>query len=456
MKGNNLHPQLNKGSAGRGAQAWEILTRLPPRLTNFITARPSAALRVACAMLFLICLFRYRITYDPNASIRVLSEMPRVAHNLYENGQFANPFASLDTGPSAHLTPVFPVYMALLMNTFGDNAMGEFALELAGALIVAIQVALFPLFSSRLGMGKINGIVGACIWIVAKPKLVYNWEAFYAAILIALACCIYRRYLDSEVTTAGRLAWLLGCLMGILVLTIPTTLPVLAAWLGWETWRRKLAFLKKSFLPLVLLPATIITPWIIRNYLVFQRFLLRDDFGLELSVANNDCAQFSVRKNLDSGCFNKVHPNQNVNVAREVLALGEAQYSDLRLREALHWIAGHPARFVRLTGMRFIAFWLPTESGTIHYAGSGRRLERVLIYLMTLLSIKGWMTLHRRDIKSSAVCMSFLALYPLVYYIVQFADRYRYPILWITFLLGAFPITGFLRAIRQPVQRLRF
>jgi hypothetical protein len=72
-------------------------------------------------------------------------------------------------------------------------------------------------------------------------------------------------------------------------------------------------------------------------------------------------------------------------------------------------------------------------------------LERVVIYLMTLLSGAGLLILYQRDARSAAICMSCLTLYPLVYYIVQFEDRYRYPVMWVTFLLGALPITTYVK-----------
>jgi len=415
-------------------------------LFSFVLHRRRQCLALACALFFLTCLFRYWTPYDPNDSVRRMQESPRIALNLHEKGQFANPFFLVDTGPSAHVAPVFPVFLALLINVFGEGAAGIYAIKVMAAVIVAIQVALFPVFSSRLGMGELNGFIGACVWIAAKPRLEFNWEAHYAALLVAVTCCIYRWYLDRGPRGAGWVAWLLGFFMGLLVLTLPTFALVVAAWVGWEIWREKSAFITKFVLPMVLFPALIISPWLIRNHLVFHRLMIRDDFGLELSQSNNDCAQFSNRKNLDSGCADKVHPNGSEKEARKVLEVGEAQYNDLRLREALRWIPSHPFRFIRLTGMRFVAFWLPTENGTIHYAGSGRRLERVLIYLMTLLSMWGLLILYRRDIKSAAVCMSCLFFYPLVYYIVSFIDRYRYPIMWVTFLLGALPITEYLRS----------
>ncbi|MGB6199052.1 MAG: hypothetical protein WA871_07315 [Candidatus Acidiferrales bacterium] len=368
-----------------------------------------------------------------------------MAHSLFETGKFQNPFVALDTGPSAHLSPVFSAFMALWMKAFGDKAAGIYAIELAAALILSLQLALFPVFSGILGMGELNGVIASTIWIIAKPRLVYSWEPLYVALLLAVACCFYRRYLDNETQGRATLAWPLGCLMGLLIFTCPTVAPIYIAWLGWELWRRKLAFFKRSFVALVILPIAIIAPWTVRNYLVFHSFVpIRDNFGLELSVSNNDCARFGIQVNMASGCFEKLHPNLDVDEAVKVKELGEVRYNRLKLHQALQWIGSHPRRFAKLTVMRFAAFWMPTETFTIHYA-SGRRLERVAIYLMTLLSVPGLIMLYRRDVRSFAILVSCLAFFPLVYYVVQFEYRYRYPIMWVTFLLGAVPITACVR-----------
>jgi hypothetical protein len=407
---------------------------------------------LACIALFFAALSRYWVSYDPTDSVIQEPESFRLAHNLYETGKFANPFAALDTGPSAHLSPVFPSFVALLMKVFGNGSAGIYAIRLAAALVLAFQLALYPVFSRILGMGGINGIIGASIWIVAKPRIVYNHEELYVAILLALACCGYRRYLDEEGQRRGRLAWLLGSLMGCLILTNQTVAPIYATWLAWEVWCHKYGFFKKSLLPLVLLPLVIIAPWTIRNYLVFHSFTpIRDNFGLELSVSNNDCARFGISANERNGCFDKIHPNKSLNEARKVMELGEIKYNALQSREALGWISSHPARFIKLSIMRLIAFWMPTESFDIHYT-SGRHLERVAIYLITLSSVLGLLILCQRDGKSAAVLISSLTVFPLVYYLIQFEYRYRYPIMWVTFLLGAMPATAFARQLWETLR----
>jgi len=74
-------------------------------------------------------------------------------------------------------------------------------------------------------------------------------------------------------------------------------------------------------------------------------------------------------------------------------------------------------------------------------------LERFVIYLMTSLSTVGLVILFRRDFKSAVVCVSCLAVFPVIYYFVQYQDRYRYPLMWLTFLLGALPISIFVRRV---------
>ncbi len=431
---------------------------------SFLMVRRNQFFALTCVTLFAVSLVRYRISYDSTDRVFSAPESYRLAHNLAEKGQFANPFATLDTGPSAHMAPAFPAYLALLIRAFGGGSVGKYAIELTAAIILSAQLALFPVFSDALGMGRFNGIIGAIFWIVAKVGTVsqlnhesialYSWESLYAAVLLAITACCYRRYLDLPET---RLAWLLGCLMGALILTSPAAGAILLSWLTWLAFRDNQARLIKSNLVLVLLPLLIVAPWLLRNYLVFNRIVsVRDNFGLELSISNNDCAMFGFQQNIDSGCFAKVHPNESIDEARKVLAYGEPRYNDLKLRDAQFWIRDHPLRFFRLSALRTIAFWLPPATeGPYSLVGRGRRSERFAIYLVTLLSVPGLFILFRQDSVSAIVCAICLIFFPLVYYVVEYSYRYRYPILWVTFLLGALPITLVVKRIGRSLSLAR-
>lgn len=397
----------------------------------------------ACVLIFFATLARYHERYDPAESYADYPESVQIARHISMEDRFASPFAALETGPSAHVAPVIPAIQALLMKAFGDKSTGMYAMRLLTVSVLSLQLALFPVFSRKLGMGSATGFIGAAMWIVAKLSIPYEWESVYVALLLAVACCCYRRYIEAAAKPPRGNQLLLGGLVGLLVLTSPPTALIFILWLAYDLYLNGTAtFLKRTLVPFVLLPLLIVAPWTIRNYLQFHRVIpVRDNLGLELSVSNNDCAQFSIYRNLSSGCFDKFHPNHNVSEAAKVRAMGEVNYEDLRLREAASWIGSHPEAFVSLSATRFIAFWIPTQNGDVRDA-SGWRLERgiLYIYLMTALSVAGLVTLFRRDVRSSIICLSCLAAFPLIYYFVQFEDRYRYPVMWVTFLLGSRPI----------------
>lgn len=427
-------------------------------------------LPLACLIVFVLALARYWVS-DRSELVPISPESFRLARNIAQKGEFANPFVPLDTGKSAQLAPAFPAFLALLIRTFGDGTASMYKIKLAATITLCLTLALFPFFSRALGMGWPNGVIAALVWIGAKvgtagghghqETAMFGWENLYAALLVGITLLCFRRYLDSQSVNRSRaLALCLGCVFGALTLTAFTAAIIGLGLFGLLVWREKGAIFKKRGLLLIVVPALIVAPWTIRNALVFHRFILvRDNLGLELSVSNHDGAQFGLYQNFDS--FNRVHPNGSIEEARRVLALGEPAYNDLKLREALSWIGHNPARFAKLCALRALAFWFPpANEGTSWVLGIGHRTERLAIYLMTLLSFGGLYLLYRKDRLSASVCLITCALFPLIYYVVQYEYRYRYPILWVTFLLGSLPITVLAQraysSLRNRESRIRF
>src|SRR5580700_1983797 len=112
-------------------------TLLVQSIYDFLGVRRRAFCLLVCIALFFAALSRYWVSYVPTDSVI----------------KFANPFAALDTGPSAHLSPVFPSFVALLMKVFADGSAGIYAIRLAATLVLSVQLALYPVFSGILGMG---------------------------------------------------------------------------------------------------------------------------------------------------------------------------------------------------------------------------------------------------------------------------------------------------------------
>lgn len=116
----------------------------------------------------------------------------------------------------------------------------------------------------------------------------------------------------------------------------------------------------------IILPALIVFPWIVRNYLVFDRLILvRDNLGGELAYSNSDCATFSLLWKHGQWLLLQSSSDREPERSAEVLAMGEARYNDSRLREARLWITDNPRKFMSLCVQRFVAFWLPHDRGNL-------------------------------------------------------------------------------------------
>jgi hypothetical protein len=267
------------------------------------------------------------------------------------------------------------------------------------------------------------------------------WEAVYVALLVLLLVMCMHQILSKQVST-GFVA-LTGVLWGITFLFNPVTLLPYAALTLWTTCFRRIQRIQK--LVLIFIPLLVISPWLVRNYQVFHHFvLIRDNLGLELSISNNPCATFSFGTYRAVNCSQ--HPNESVAEAGKVRASGEYEYNQTKLREALGWIKDNPGRFADLTEQRFLAFWLYSPGGN-YFAGRHIPLSILLIWLIMPLSIGGLWLLFKSDRIAAGLCLTWLVLFPAVYYFVAFIPRYRYPILWANFMPASFLLTEVVQGV---------
>jgi len=402
---------------------------------------PVAQLAAGLAV-FLLGLLRYWPEMNAASATPVGPETWNLAHHLRQYGEFADPFMTMATGPSAHLAPAFPAFLAALTWLFGTHAAGAFAFHAAAALAASALLGALPWAGLRLGFGLIPGLLASAAWLAGDLFLFPNWEATYAGLLILAATVSFRGVAAAAQPRPGPLL-ALAAVASVLLLLNPACLPVFGCWFGWIAWKWKRGLFRLPAILIVALPVATSSLWVARNYAIFDRFvLIRDNLGIELAIGNNDCASFGLVANHDTGCFQRNHPNASEIEAVKALLAGEVNYNDRRMREARAWIRRNPGRFAGLSLERASAFWLPREKADL-LSGvfePGRRSERLAIYAMTLASLAGLWLGMRRDAASTAILAGWLLVYPLPYYLVQFEDRYRYPILWITFLLGALAI----------------
>ena len=385
-------------------------------------------------LIFGATLYCYYAPYHPHGLCGLGYESLQLACSLAQKGTLSDPFQVMATGPSAHLAPLFPAFVSLLMKWFGESTYAGWALGWAAITMIGIHLALLPFLTRRFGLGFSPGVIAAAVFLLAKIQPYVMWESFYVALLAVVLSWLMHETVAGASSSAKVIVT--AVLWAVVLWTNPVPLLVLLPWLAWVVIWTKVP--RNQKLALLILPFLIISPWLVRNYRVFGHFIfMRDNLGLELAVSNNSCAAFTFNANEFSQCFQENHPNEGIVEAARVRDLGEYEYNRVRMREAVNWIRRNPDRFFALTGQRLVAFWFPSPTGN-PFEARGTPPGILLGWFMVLLSFPGLWLMWKKNREATGILLLWLVLFPPIYYVIQFDLRYRYPILWATFVPAGF------------------
>jgi len=384
----------------------------------------------------------YYPKYSANSRFIALGFEPfHIARSIATKGTFSDPFQTLATGPSAHCAPLFPAYLALILRVFGKGSTAVGVHMWIGLLMLAAQLFMLPWLTKHLGLGFWTGVIAALAWLACGTPPGLFEEQTFAGLLVTLATFQMQSSFTEEMSV--RKLTVTGLVWGALLLLQTAAVLILPFWILLLHYKSRSSLRQKA--ALALLPLILVMPWIARNFLVFHKpIFVRDNLGLELAVSNNSCANALFEVNELDGCFAQFHPNENFEEALRVQQMGEAEYNRVRMREAISWIKANPTAFMVLSAQRFEAFWFPHNSIN---PGNGIILRPWVVAGFTLLSIPGLFLMWKNALVSSYLAGLWLLFFPLIYYFVHFMARYRYPILWATFVPGSYFIVEMIQGL---------
>jgi hypothetical protein len=370
-------------------------------------------------------------------------ETVAVARSIAEHGQFANPYSSFATGPTAHVAPLYPAFLSLLVWLFGYSENFSVVASALSVLVHGINTALLPRVSKVFFGDARPGLWGGLLTIALPLYFFFpQFEVIYFSAALMLFCLVSHRMALRGGEWPGLLT---GSIFGVVSMLNPASATVAIPWMAYASWR----FLKNRrarFAVFAVLGFAIaLTPWTWRNYQQFHKvFFVRDNLGLELYVSNNPWARETFQQNNASGLYARLHPDPSIAEARECARLGEIEYNRQRMAAALAWMHGQPVEFLELSAARARMFWFPAAEGYPGYAFS--------IGVVTIASFAGLVLLGLRRRPIVLFLVGVQILYPALYYLVQNDPRFRAPILWISILGAGYLLTSLSRFARKPRQ----
>jgi 4-amino-4-deoxy-L-arabinose transferase-like glycosyltransferase len=352
-------------------------------------------------------------------------ETGRIAYSIVEGHGFASPLFD-ETGPTAWMTPVYPYLVAGVFELFGTYTKTSAIVLLSLNAMISALVCILVFLIARISFGARIAKWSGWAWAFCPYGIYFPveriWETWLATLLLCLLFLITLNLENGEKFGS----WIvLGLLWGIAALTSPallSVLPFLAGWLIYRRHRRGHRSLAAGAIAAIAFIA-VISPWFLRNYEVFHRFIpFRDNMGLVLRLGTK--GETSYWGPYELGPW---HNPQEWNEFRE---LGELGYMDKKKHQAIEFIRAHPGWYIWTSLRR--AFFLWTGYWSLDHA----YLEQepldppniLFCTTLTVLALVGLRRALRTDFSGTLPYALVLFSFPLIYYITSPEVYYRRPI----------------------------
>jgi 4-amino-4-deoxy-L-arabinose transferase-like glycosyltransferase len=350
-------------------------------------------------------------------------EAGRIARSIATGHGFASP-TDLPTGPTAWEAPLYPYLLAGVFKLFGVYSRGSAWIILAiNSIFSALTCVSIYRIAARL-FGPQPARWAAWTWTLF-PYAIYwpvrvVWETSISTFLLSLAFLLTLRLEDAP----NRRHWIfLGLLWGVIALSNPTMLtfmPLSLAWI-WHKLRNRNTPGFAGICATLLLCVVVITPWIVRNYAVFHRFIfIRDNLWMELHLANNPESQGRWTRS--------EHPGNDPQQMRRFAEMGELAYMDQEKREVIEFVRQQPLEFIGYSLQRAVYFWIGNPQAALAGSWDLGPARHTAFLLSALAAFAGLWLCIRNRVPATFLFVSLMVVFPIPYYIAHPSPRYRHAI----------------------------
>jgi 4-amino-4-deoxy-L-arabinose transferase-like glycosyltransferase len=387
----------------------------------------SSSRRVLYFLLFLtgfllrigFVLWRKTYVQHPPSILPFGLEICSIAAHIVRGQGYSSPFMR-DTGPTAWVAPMYPYLVALVFRIFGIFT------QASSFVIISLQCVMAGLTCvtiHALGIRTIGKNLALwAAWIFAVSPIFFRWPVSWiwdftlSALLLSLALIIS---VDAAEHGAKKYWVLLGMIWALIALTNPALLAVLPfsfAYVTYTNFQQSRAWLK-SLVASAVVFAVLVSPWLIRNDLVFAHpVFFRGNAWFEFYLGN-----YHFSNGLG---FSGKHPTNNPAELDRYAAMGEWKYLQWAKDESLKFVREYPREFITLSLHRAMWFW----DGTPLLYWSAEWWKPWEFWPLSCLAWLGLLFLITRRPRGWILYVAVLVVYPIPYYLIYPVAKYRHAI----------------------------
>ncbi|MGO9403792.1 MAG: ArnT family glycosyltransferase [Terriglobales bacterium] len=403
---------------------------------------------VALAIRLAVVGFLYPDQMDPSRGHwHFAFENGKIAYSIVQGHGFGNPLFE-NTGPTAWQTPIYPYLIAGVFEIFGTYSKASALVLLSLQALISALTCLSVFFVARKTFGERVALFSGWAWALFPLGIYWPaeriWPTWLATLLLTILFLMTLNY-ERPASLGAFIGY--GVLWGFTALAEPvvlTVLPVMLGWIGIRLWQQR----ERWFLPLTVASLAFIlsvTPWFIRNYEVFHRFIpFRDSMGLEWHMGNNGDTSYWMSGSLGSALTHKIGPWHNDAEWQHFKQVGELAYMAECQQKGFAFIRANPRWFAIVTVRRFVFIWTHFWSFSHYYLQQepDDPINVVFSTIFTLLTLIGVRRAYRVN-KPVAILYALVFFFlPVVFYFTHVEVYFRRQIDPLMLVLAVYGVAG--------------
>jgi 4-amino-4-deoxy-L-arabinose transferase-like glycosyltransferase len=370
---------------------------------------------MALSLRIFFIIYNYLGSYIPYGG-----EHEDIAWNILAGLGFSfKPYWMPSGGPTAAVSPVYPYFLALIFSLFPID---KFLVIQYIQAVVSSLTCISGYFIAKRIFGRriavLSTLLIALSIFMIRTSLMIRRTSFIVLFLSLVV--LY----SLKMTEAKRFRdWAIyGLLQGVTILISPEVsvfAPLALAWIFYHNPMKRKAKIYRLVLMLAML-VLIISPWTIRNYMVFKRLVpIASSFGANFWEGNNPNASGSDYlypygyTRLTEKLKKKMSPDMN-----------EIERIDILQKEALEYIRWNPRRFLELRVKSFFYFWFSHYNWEKLNSYPFNIVTFAPTLLMNILAIIGIIFCCRKW--GTFLLIMLLASFSLIYTVTHASVMYRY------------------------------
>jgi hypothetical protein len=340
---------------------------------------------------------------------------------------YSNPFGK-PTGATAWMPPLIPYFMAGCLGALGFAGLLTVFLVVHVASI-AYSFALVVSIARQFGLTIVGYVLVILIGNAYSAELFCcTHDSGILLLLTTLTVTSFFTVQESRPSLSSSIRW--GGWGGLLALASPALALAWAAMLCCR-WIR----FYKSLLIAASVSIVVITPWCMRNYLVFGHWIpIKSNAGFDAWQANVDDEDGVIdQSNTDRHPINHQNERGAQHLA-QIQALGENAYNQKLGNEFRAWVFAHPDQYFAKIGRRFVSSVILHENmrkGADSFWVYYPRILSIGLFVFTLIVV----AMRVRLPSFFNVGLAFMTFYLLPYWFLSYYERYGAPMVTVKALI---------------------